>query len=83
MASAQSARTSIFANLALALSLLGAAAMVYYHQELLIPRALAVRAANNLNAGYSFGNDLYEIWLTSRDRLERSAESTARSRQVG
>jgi hypothetical protein len=87
MASAQSARISIFANLALALSLLGAAAMVYYHQELLIPRALAVRAANNLNAGYSFGNDLYEIWLTSRDRLERRrdpySDEVTREIQIG
>ena len=40
--------------------------MLYYHQALFIPRALAVENAKGLGNGYSFGNDFYQVWLTSR-----------------
>jgi hypothetical protein len=61
-----------FANLALCLAFVGAAAMIYYHQGLLVPRALAGRAAHHLDGGYSFGNDFYQIWLTSRIRFQNN-----------
>lgn len=40
--------------------------MLYYHESLFIPRAQEVSAARRLSGGYSFGNDFYQIWLTSR-----------------
>src|SRR5579864_6036977 len=57
------------AKLALALTLAGAASMLYYHLGLFIPRALEVRAAQGLGNGYAFGDDFYPIWLTSRQAL--------------
>src|SRR5712671_3227178 len=53
--------------LALGLAIVAAAAMLYYHQAVFVPRALSQRAANGLGNGYSFGNDFYQIWLTSRE----------------
>lgn len=55
-----------FAGIALALALVGAACMAYYHLGLFIPRMLQARAANGGGNGYSFGDDFYPIWLTSR-----------------
>ncbi|MGA8273111.1 MAG: glycosyltransferase family 87 protein [Candidatus Sulfotelmatobacter sp.] len=60
-------RRSRLAVLALALALMGAASMVYYHQGLFMPRVLEVRAAKGLAGGYFFGNDLYPVWLTARE----------------
>jgi hypothetical protein len=61
--------TSRFANIALCCGLLAAAAMVYYHEGMFIPRALQSRASRNLSGGYSFGNDFYQIWFTARQCL--------------
>ncbi len=55
------------ALIALALSLLGAASMLYYHFGLFMPRVERSRAAKHLQGEYSFGNDFYPIWLTSRE----------------
>lgn len=41
--------------------------MVYYHLGLFIPRALQVRASIGLGHGYSFGDDFYPVWFTSRE----------------
>jgi Glycosyltransferase family 87 len=48
-----------------------ALAMVYYHLFLFVPRvrALEMRAAGSLGNGYSFGDDFYPVWLTSREAL--------------
>lgn len=54
------------AALGLIFALLGAASMLYYHLGLFIPRVLEVRAARGLGNGYSFGDDFYPIWLTTR-----------------
>ena len=43
--------------------------MLYYHQALFMPRVVAVRTAEGLGNGYSFGNDFYQVWLTSRQLL--------------
>lgn len=43
--------------------------MLYYHQGLFMPRVVAVRTAEGLGQGYSFGNDFYQVWLTSRELL--------------
>jgi hypothetical protein len=61
-------------TLALFLALLAAASMVYYHQTLFIPRVLAVEKAKGLGNGYSFGNDFYQVWLTSRQWLGRRTD---------
>lgn len=60
-------RTQIVPALALALACVGAASMVYYHLGLFIPRALQVRTSIGLGNGYSFGDDFYPIWLTTRE----------------
>jgi hypothetical protein len=51
--------------LALSLSIVGTASMLHYYFDLFIPRALEVLASKGLGNGYSFGNDLYQVWLTS------------------
>ena len=43
--------------------------MLYYYQGLFIPFARHVQAVRNLAGGYSFGDDFYQIWLTSRTGL--------------
>lgn len=56
-------------TLALFLALIGSASMLYYHQGLFMPRVVAVRVAAGLGNGYSFGNDFYQVWLSSQDLL--------------
>lgn len=53
-------------TLALCLALIGAAAMIYYHEALFMPQVLAVQEARGLGNGYSFGRDFYQIWLSAR-----------------
>ena len=53
-------------SFALILAIVGAASMVYYHQGLFIPKSNAMLIARGLGSGYSFGNDFYQVWLTSR-----------------
>jgi hypothetical protein len=68
----------------LSLAVLCAAAMVYYHLGLFVPRALEVRAAQGFGNGYSFGADFYPIWLTSREGLlhHRDPYSPEMTRQI-
>lgn len=58
-------------RLTVLLALLLSAGMAYYHVGLFLPRAMERGAARGLGGGYSFGNDLYPIWLTSREALLR------------
>src|ERR1700678_1242378 len=85
MAAADSGnRQSHLVVLALALTLMGAASMVYYHQGLFMPQVLEVRAAKGLAGGYVFGNDLYPVWLTLREwsREHRDLYSPAVTRDI-
>ena len=55
--------------------------MLYYHLGMFIPRAREMSAARGLGHGYAFGNDFYQVWLTSREALRErrdpySAEMT-------
>jgi hypothetical protein len=72
------------AVLALALALTGATAMLYYHQGLFMPRVVAVRTGAGLGNGYSFGNDFYQVWLTSRQwlRQRRDPYSPEMTREI-
>jgi|SRR5579863_1260977 len=58
---------SWFATFAVILALAGSGAMLYYHVGLFLPRMLAARAASGLGNGYSFGDDVYPVWLTTRE----------------
>ena len=78
VASVSDDRTSSrYAVLALSLALLGAAAMLYYHLRLFMPRVLEVVATRNLAGGYTFGNDFYPVWLTSREWLREGRDPIA------
>jgi hypothetical protein len=48
--------------------------MIYYHQELFLPRAATALAAEGLGNGYSFGNDFYQVWLTSQEWLRHGRD---------
>lgn len=48
--------------------------MIYYHQGLFMPRVVAVRTAAGLGNGYSFGNDFYQVWLTSQEWLRHGRD---------
>jgi Glycosyltransferase family 87 len=67
--SSETRSSSSFAVLALGLALIGAASMLYYHLGYFVPRALKVADSRDLGKGYSFGDDFYQIWLTSRESL--------------
>jgi hypothetical protein len=69
MAAPRSGTRLFSPRVVLCLALIGAGSMLYYHQGLFIPRAEAVRAAEGLSNRYSFGNDFYQVWLTSREWL--------------
>src|ERR1700733_3745825 len=56
---------------ALIFASIGAGAMVYYHLGFFMPSIMEARAAHGGGNGYSFGDDFYPIWLTTRQwRLE-------------
>jgi len=76
--------TLMVPSLALGLACLGAASMLYYHLRLFIPRAAAVQKAEGLAGGYSFGNDLYQIWITTREWLQhgRNPYSPEMTREI-
>jgi hypothetical protein len=85
--SSETRSSSRFAVLALAFALIGAASMLYYYVGYFVPRAIQVAASGDLGNGYSFGDDFYQIWLTSREWLHHrhdpySAEMT-REIQIG
>jgi len=69
---------------AVLLALLIAASMTYYHLGVFIPHAMEGRAAKGLDGGYSFGNDFYPIWLTSREALyeHRNPYSPETTREI-
>jgi len=69
MAASPNATRSFPSALALALALIGSASFLYYHQRLFIPRVAAVSATEGLGNGYSFGNDFYQVWLSSQELL--------------
>ncbi|MGA2347805.1 MAG: hypothetical protein ABSF93_17475, partial [Candidatus Sulfotelmatobacter sp.] len=48
--------------------------MIYYHQELFLPRAATALAAEGLGNGYSFVNDFYQVWLTSQEWLRHGRD---------
>jgi len=58
--------------------------MLYYHQALFIPRAVEARSTIGLGNGYSFGNDFYQVWLTSREWLRRGRDpySASMTREI-
>ena len=56
------------------LCLLLSGAMGYYFFGLLIPGSRAALVSRDLSPGYGYGNDLYQIWLTSQQLLARSAD---------
>ncbi len=51
---------------ALIFASIGAGAMVYYHLGFFIPSVLEARALHGGGNGYSFGDDFYPVWLTTR-----------------
>lgn len=60
-------RSSVrFAVLCLILAVVGSGSMLYYHLRLFMPHVEKAQAAKHLAGEYSFGNDFYPIWLTSR-----------------
>ena len=79
--------SSRVAVLALSLALVGAAAMVYYHLGLFMPRVLEVHEARNLSGAYALGDDFYPVWLTSREwiraRLDPYGPEVTREIQKG
>ena len=79
-----SGNSSRLTALALGLALVGAASMVYYQFGLFMPRVEKVRAVKLLAGGYSFGDDFYPIWLTSREwlREHRDPYSPAVTRDI-
>jgi hypothetical protein len=64
--------------------MVGAASMVYYHVALFMPRVQKAQAAKHLSGEYTFGNDFYPIWLTSREwlREHRDPYSPALTREI-
>ncbi len=74
MPASESGIRSFSSTLALLLALVGAGSMLYYHQRLFMPRVVAVRAAQGLGNGYSFGNDFYQVWLSSRQLLRQGLD---------
>jgi hypothetical protein len=48
--------------------------MLYYHEALFMPRARAAQTARGLGNGYSFGNDFYQVWLTTREWRDRGRD---------
>jgi hypothetical protein len=89
MTASTSAPRKLFrsAALALALALVGAASMVYYHLGLFMPRVREVSAQRHLAGAYSFGGDFYPIWLTSRrwirDHHDPYSPALTREIQIG
>lgn len=83
--SADRSASSAVRLLILSLSLLGAGAMIFYYAGLFIPRLMEVRVSKNLDGGYSFGNDFYQVWLTSRclTRCNPYSEEMTRRIQIG
>lgn len=56
-------------RLVLALAIVGAPSMIYYHLVLFIPLSHEMATASGLGGGYSWGNDFHPVWLTARQAL--------------
>ena len=71
-------------SVALFLALVAAISMLYYHQAILMPRAAANNTARGLSNAYSFGNDFYQVWITSRawDRARVDPYSSEMTREI-
>jgi Glycosyltransferase family 87 len=84
MATSPMATRAFRSALALVLAVIGAASFLYYHQGLFMPRVVAVRVARGLGNGYSFGNDFYQVWLTSQELLRhhRDPYSVEMTREI-
>jgi hypothetical protein len=80
-------RRAVPGGLAFGLALIGALSMLYYHVGVFMPRVERARAAKHLQGEYSFGNDFYPIWLTSREwlraRRDPYSEAVTQKIQVG
>ena len=70
--------------LAVLLAVVFAAGMTYYHLGVFLPRSMQRAAERGMGGGYSFGNDFYPIWLTSRQALdgEREPYSAETTQQI-
>jgi hypothetical protein len=68
----------------IAVTIVCAACMVYYHLGVFVPQVLNVRTAEGFGKGYSFGADFYPIWLTAREGLleRRDPYSPQTTRQI-
>jgi hypothetical protein len=79
--------TGMYPVIVFCLALIGAGSMAYYHLGLFIPRMLAVRAFYGGGNGYSFGDDFYPIWLTTRqwrsEHLDLYSREMTREIQIG
>ena len=79
--------SSRFALLCLTLAMVGAGSMLYYHLRLFMPHVEKAQAAKHLAGEYSFGNDFYPIWLTSRQwihgRQDPYCPALTREIQIG
>jgi hypothetical protein len=79
--------SSRFALLCLTLAMVGAGSMLYYHLRLFMPHVEKAQAAKHLAGEYSFGNDFYPIWLTSRrwihGRQDPYSSALTREIQIG
>jgi Glycosyltransferase family 87 len=80
-------RRAVSSILALGFAIVGAVSMLYYHVGIFMPRVEQARTARHLQGEYSFGNDLYPVWLTSRrwirEGLDPYSQELTREIQVG
>lgn len=60
-------RVKIIPALVLALVCAGSASMLYYEFALFVPHMRESLASGGLGRGQLFGNDFYQIWLTTRE----------------
>src|SRR5215469_8708833 len=59
---------------AFAVLLLLSVALDYYFFAVLIPRTRELQASHNQAGGYSYGNDFYQIWITTQELLEHRTD---------
>src|SRR5438270_10399574 len=61
--------------------------MLYYEFALFLPQAAEVNSTRGLANGYSFGNDFYQVWITSgqwlRHRTDPYSPEMTRIIQIG
>jgi Glycosyltransferase family 87 len=80
-----SRKVAVFA--ALIFASIGAGAMVYYHLGFFMPSILEARALHGGGNGYSFGDDFYPVWLTTREwrlkHLDLYGPEMTREIQIG